>query len=142
MKLLTKDTDYAISALIVLAKNKKCFVSAREISKKHNIPYQFLRSLLQKLIKSKLIESKEGMGGGVRLVKDARQINVYNLIQIFQGDFDIAKCMIKNDICPNRKSCGLRPEISRIELKISTEFKKITLAKLLKNSPAKSQGAI
>ncbi len=138
VKILTKNTDYAIRALIVLALDKNRFISAREISQEQNIPYQFLRGVLRKLKKNKLIESKEGMGGGVRIIKNSKQINIFNLIKIFQGDFEVSECMFKKNICPNRKSCVLRSELKRIEYDIGVKFRNITLAKLLANIDKKS----
>ena len=52
MKVLTKNTDYAIRALMVLAKDRNNFLSAKKISIGQNIPYQFLRRILQGLIKN------------------------------------------------------------------------------------------
>ena len=40
MKLITKNTDYAIRALMVLAKHKGEYVSAREIAGEEKLPYQ------------------------------------------------------------------------------------------------------
>jgi Rrf2 family protein len=131
MKLLTKNTDYVVRALIVLAMKKEVFVSAREIAKVQNIPYQFLRQILQKLIKEKFVEAKEGVGGGVHLIKDPAKISVLELIEIFQGNVELSDCMFRKKICPNRKTCVLRPEIKNIEKMVIEEFKKITISKLL-----------
>ncbi|MCP4050130.1 MAG: Rrf2 family transcriptional regulator [bacterium] len=132
MKLLTKDTDYAVRALIVLALDKKKFVSARKISDTQDIPYQYLRQILKKLISSKLIDSREGIGGGVQLVADPAGITILELINIFQGELELSDCMFKKQECPKRGSCVLRPEIKRIEETVCTEFQKITIKDLLK----------
>ena len=51
MKLLNKNTDYAIRALLHLGGAPAgAFVSAAEISEKQKIPYEFLRKLLRKMI--------------------------------------------------------------------------------------------
>jgi Rrf2 family protein len=131
MKILTKDTDYAIRALILLSKKKEAFVSAKQISNIENIPYHFLRGILQKLIQHRLIESKEGVSGGVRIIKNPSKIRVIDLIQIFQGDLELADCMFRRKICPNRQKCVLRTEIKRIENIVEKEFNQLTIGKLL-----------
>jgi Rrf2 family transcriptional regulator, cysteine metabolism repressor len=131
MKLLTKDTDYAVRALIALGINKDNFISAREISKTQNIPYQFLRRILQKLSQHNLIESKEGKMGGVRLIGNPKKISVLDLIKIFQRNLELSDCMFRKKICPNRGTCVLRTEIKCIEDTVITEFKKLTIATLL-----------
>ncbi|MBP7161976.1 MAG: Rrf2 family transcriptional regulator [Candidatus Omnitrophica bacterium] len=132
MKILTKDTDYAVRALILLAKEKDVFLSAKNISDTLNIPYHFLRGILQKLIQDGFIESKEGVSGGVRIIRNPSQIRIIDLIKLFQGGFELSDCMFRQAICPNRKTCVLRAELKRIENTVSQEFEKLTIAKLLK----------
>lgn len=132
MKILTKDTDYAIRALIILSKNRDSFISAKQVSIRENIPYHFLRGIFQKLIQHRLIESKEGISGGVRIIKDPAKIRIIELISIFQGDFELSDCMFRQKICPNRKTCVLREEMQRIEGIVGKEFSKLTIGKLLK----------
>lgn len=131
MKLLTKDTDYAIRALLVLALNKDRFVSVRTISKEQGIPYPFLRRLMQKLIQNGLVEAKEGVAGGVRIVKLPQNISMLQLMRIFQGEMTLSDCMFRKKICSNRRKCVLRAEIQRIEQGLSREFEILTLQKLL-----------
>ena len=59
MKLLTKNTDYAVRALLHLARRKKEFVSSREISREEKIPLHYLRRILQKLKEEKLVSARE-----------------------------------------------------------------------------------
>ncbi len=64
MNLISKKTDYAVRALMYLAREKDRVVPASEISKKENIPDKFLKRLLQVLLKKGYLTSKEGKGGG------------------------------------------------------------------------------
>jgi len=49
LKLLTKDTDYAVRAIVNLARNPEGYRSSRMIAVDEGIPLQFLRRILQKL---------------------------------------------------------------------------------------------
>jgi len=131
MKLITKNSDYAVRALIHLAANPDGFVSAAAISKEQGIPYSFLRRLLQDLIQQGLVESKEGATGGVKLAQAANQISVAQVMEIFQGGIQISECMFRRKLCKNRGRCVLRKEILRIEGVIKKEFETITVSKLL-----------
>ncbi len=131
MKILTKDTDYAVRSLILLTEDNESFLSAKKISETLNIPYHFLRGILQKLIQYGLIESKEGVSGGVRIVKNPSKIRIMDLIQIFQGTFELSDCMFRQKICPDRKTCVLRDEIKRIENMVCKEFEELTIGTLL-----------
>ncbi|OQB73679.1 MAG: HTH-type transcriptional repressor NsrR [candidate division TA06 bacterium ADurb.Bin131] len=132
MRFITKDSDYAVRALVCIAKSRD-FVSAREISAKTKIPLPFLRRILRKLAEENIIESKEGVSGGVRLKQNPHLIQLEKIVHIFQGDIKISDCLFRNKACPNRKTCTLRNKLKNIEKEIKKEFKKITIASLINN---------
>jgi len=136
MKVLTKNTDYAIRALLVLAAERGGYVSAKTIAARQDIPYQFLRRLLQEMIRHGLIVSKEGVQGGFMMEKDPGEISVTDLIEIFQGKVQVSECMFRKQICGNRARCVLRHEIMRIEQVVQSEFEKVTIGKLLRDLEA------
>lgn len=131
MKVLTKKSDYAIRALLVLGAQQGTYVSAKSISRDQDIPYQFLRGLLQELIRHNLIVSKEGIQGGFMLEKDPDTIPVLQIIEIFQGEVQVSECMFRKQLCSNRSRCVLRHEIMRIENVVQQEFGKLTIGSLL-----------
>jgi Rrf2 family transcriptional regulator, cysteine metabolism repressor len=139
MKVLTKNTDYAIRALLALAARKGSYVSAKSIATEHDIPYQFLRGLLQEMIRHDLIVSKEGVQGGFMMKKEPDTISVTQLIEIFQGKVQVSECMFRKQICSNRARCVLRHEIMRIEQVVQSEFEKVTIGKLLRDLEAANQ---
>ncbi|MEI8186392.1 MAG: Rrf2 family transcriptional regulator [Chlorobiaceae bacterium] len=136
MKVLTKNTDYAIRALLALAAQKGSYISAKSIADGHDIPYQFLRRLLQEMIRHNLIVSKEGVRGGFMMQKNPDNITVTELIEIFQGKVQVSECMFRKQICGNRARCVLRHEIMRIEQVVQSEFEKVTIGQLLRNLEA------
>lgn len=131
MKVLNKETDYAVRALISLGMKPDGWVSAKVISDEQAIPYQFLRRILQELIRNGLVESKEGAGGGVRLAKEPSLIAVAEVIEIFQGKVQLSECMFRKQLCSNRANCVLRHEIMRIEKMVNNEFSQVTIGKLI-----------
>ncbi|MFH1305162.1 MAG: Rrf2 family transcriptional regulator [Candidatus Omnitrophota bacterium] len=132
MKLLTKNSDYAIRALIVLANKKDSFLSARAIAKEQGVPYPFLRRILNELIKNGLVESREGRQGGFRIKKPAGKIGIVEVMNIFQGDIQLSECMFRKKLCRDRARCVLRKEIKRVEKIVKDEFGDITIEKLSK----------
>jgi len=131
MKLLTKNTDYAIRALLVLASKKGEFVSAREISKIQNMPYQYIRRILHVLILNKLTLAKEGISGGVMLNVSPGKIKLVDIIKLFQGSVQLSECMFRKKMCANRTTCVLRKKIINIERMVAKEFENITIKSLL-----------
>ena len=139
MKVLTKNTDYAIRALLALAARKGSYVSAKSIATDQDMPYQFLRGLLQEMSRHGLVVSKEGVRGGFMMEKDPDTISVTQLIEIFQGKVQVSECMFRKQICGNRARCVLRHEIMRIEQVVQSEFEKVTIGKLMRDLEAANQ---
>lgn len=138
MKLLTKDTDYAVRAIVHLARNGNGYTSSRQIAEAEGIPLQFLRGILRRLTKKGIIVSREGVRGGVKLKARPRDVRVSDIIKIFQGDIELSECMFRKKLCSNRSKCVLRVRIKEIEEMVKREFEKVTIATLIGDPGGKS----
>lgn len=132
MKLITRDTDYAVRSLIFIANKTPDIVSVSELVRKLKIPRPFLRKILQNLGKHKVLNAYKGVGGGFVLAKNPSKIFLLELIKIFQGPLELNKCLFKKQLCPNRSDCILRKKICTIENQVFRKLKSINLKKLLK----------
>lgn len=131
MKLITRNTDYAIRAVTFIAKNKERVVTADELVKTFGIPRSFLRKTLQALSKNGIISSQKGVGGGFRLKRPANKILITDLMEIFQGPVNLNECFFKKVLCANRKVCPLKKKIDKIGRHVASELGKISIADLL-----------
>ncbi len=131
MKLITRDTDYAIRALCSIAKCEKEIVPVSELNRNLRIPGPFLRKILQILNKKRLLRSYKGKGGGFMLALAPSKIFLADLIEIFQGSLKLNECIFKKRICPDIKTCKLKKRIDNIQKHVISELKDITLASLL-----------
>jgi len=134
MKLITRDTDYAIRAVSYMAKNKNKIISVTELVKKLRVPRPFLRKILQVLDKKGLLKSQKGKGGGFILEALPRDIFLLDLMKIFQGRFSLNECFLKKHACPHTRDCPLREKINKIERYVINELKSISIAYLLNRS--------
>jgi len=143
MTLVSKNSDYAIRALMALAqKPGRGFVSSSALAGADGIPLRFLRRILRDLLRAKMIEAKEGVRGGVRLARRPEKITVANIIQLFQGPVQLSRCMFRSRLCGNRSSCVLRRRIKGIEAIVSREFQGITIAGLCQDQPRRKKRGI
>ena len=131
MKLLTKDTDYAVRAIVHIARNSDVYTSSRRIAEAEGIPLQFLRAILRTLTREGIIVAREGARGGVKLKARPRDVRVSDIIKIFQGDIELSECMFRKRLCSKRSTCVLRARIKAIEKMVSREFEKVTIATLI-----------
>jgi len=132
MKLITKDTDYAVKALMYIASFPGRLTSVSNLSEELNIPKPFLRKILQVLHKERILKGSKGYGGGFRLARSADKIYLTDLIEIFQGPLKLNECIFKKKLCPDRKFCFLKKKIDDIEKYVVLKLESITIASLIK----------
>lgn len=131
MKLITRDTDFAIRALIFMAQHKEIKTSVSELVRELKIPRPFLRKILQILNKKRILKSYRGQGGGFLLATSADRIFLVDLIEVFQGPLKINECFLRKKICPDVRTCILKKKIEQIEEYIGSELDSINIASLL-----------
>ena len=64
---LTKRGDYAVRAMIDLARHEGELVSVRAIAEEMGIPPRFLPQVMADLVKADLVQAAQGRSGGYRL---------------------------------------------------------------------------
>lgn len=131
MKLVTRDSDYAIRAVLYIASANKKIVSVREIETELKLPRPFLRKILQILQKGGILQSIKGKNGGFTLLKTPKKITLIDIIRTFQGEVTFTDCLLKKTVCPNIRRCQVRKKIKGIERMVVTELKGITIASLM-----------
>lgn len=131
MKLITRDTDYSVKALIYIARSNGRVVSITELVDEIGTPRPFLRKILQSLSAEGILKSHKGKNGGFELAKKPENIFLIEIMEIFQGKFKLSECLFKKDICPNINNCTLKSEIDALELMVEDRLKGTTLASLV-----------
>ena len=132
MKLITRNTDYAIRALCCIGEQKQEVISADQLVKFLEMPRPFLRKILQTLNKEGLLNSYKGKGGGFTLALPPEKIFLLNVMEIFQGPLKLNECKFKKRDCPNIKNCHLKIKIGEIEKEVIKKLKLITIASIMK----------
>ncbi len=131
MKLITRDTDYAINALYLMAEDPERVFTVTELTEKLNIPRAFLRKILQILSKKKMVRSFKGKGGGFKLNVDPEKIFLLEVMEVFQGKFKLNECILNKSACPGQRSCVLKKKIDTVEEYVESELKAISLSSLM-----------
>jgi len=132
MKLLARNTDYAVRAVCYIAKKTSGVVPVNELVDKLHIPRPFLRKILQTLNNERILKSYKGMGGGFILARKPEGIYLTDIMEAFQGPFKLNKCLFKRNICPDRSSCCLKRNIDSIEEMVYKELRFITVGSMLR----------
>ena len=140
MDVVRRNTDYAIRAMVNLAKNyKQAAVSTRKIADDENIPYQLACKLMQKLHNTKLVESCMGPKGGFRLRLEPSEISLLEIIEVIQGPLSLNRCLLSVDICSRQKSCLLTVKLAELQEYVYNYLGGITLDELARNTQTKNR---
>jgi Rrf2 family protein len=125
---LSKKTDYGMELMVFLARNyDKGVVSLKEASEAKKLPFKFLEQIASDLKDSCLIESKEGKGGGYRLAREPKEINVGEIMMALEGPV-LGGCAG----CPNAAGCGHQEVWEEVGDKVRDTMAGKSLADLIK----------
>jgi len=133
MKLITRNSDYAIRAVLAIAaESKGGVVTVDYLIKKLKMPRPFLRKILQALNKRGLLISYRGKGGGFILASPPEGLSLLDVVEAFQGPFKLNECFFKRKLCPNIKTCPVKKKIDKIERFARSELESVTIADLIR----------
>lgn len=130
---LSKKSEYALRALLFLAETwGDGVVKTKEIAEQASIPQSFLEQILLQLNTARILESVKGAEGGYRLRKPPEEINIGNVIRIFEGALapmhDLEKLNEKVD--NSGRFVGLYKLLLEVRNAVSDVLDNTTLAEL------------
>jgi Rrf2 family nitric oxide-sensitive transcriptional repressor len=132
VKLIRKDTDYALGALAYMAKMDTTGpVSARELADVLSIPHGFLRKILRQLSLHGIVESQKGKGGGFLLSLAPETITAQQIIEIFEGPIRASDCIVKTSVCPQIGTCMIHDALEQVRVRLVNDLARITIAHLV-----------
>lgn len=93
-------------------------VLIEEISNSEKIPRKFLEAILLDLRKAGILGSKKGKGGGYYLIKRPEDINMAEVLRLFDGPIALVPCVAHKyyeacEECLDEITCPIR-EVFRI----------------------------
>ena len=99
----SKKCEYALQAILLMAASEHdCIYPAEEISKKLNIPKEFISKILQSLTESGMIESKKGKAGGFKLAKHPSKIKLIDIVEAVDGLESFSSCVLGFPNCSDK----------------------------------------
>ncbi len=131
---LSKKVEYALIALRHMAMNSHGQVfTAKEIAAKYNISYELLAKILQKLTKSGIVVSTQGMRGGYSLAKRPDQVQVSYIINVIEEEkATIAECYAEGgENCSLFDGCTIRKPLGKMQHNLNALLDKTTLEQIV-----------
>ena len=104
MRLTTKGR-YAVTAMLDLALHAtEKPITLADISQRQGISLSYLEQLFSRMRKQELVASARGPGGGYRLSRDAKDINIAQVITAVDEKVSVTRCEGRGD-CHNGGPC-------------------------------------
>src|SRR5665647_1449194 len=112
--MLTQKTRYSMLAMVRLAKEfGKGTLMINEIAESEKIPKRFLESILLELKKNGYLGSKLGKNGGYFLIKRPEDVNLLEIVRLFEGSIAMLRCTSEKyyepcEHCKDEATCAIR----------------------------------
>lgn len=136
--MISKKTKYAINALVYLAKENKGSepIQISRIAESENIPRKFLEAILLDLRNAGILSSKKGKTGGYYLHKGPEEINIADVMRLFDGPIALLPCVTHTyyercEECKDEATCGIRSVFLDVRNETVNMLKNATLAEIM-----------
>ncbi|KAA0275849.1 MAG: Rrf2 family transcriptional regulator [Anaerolineales bacterium] len=106
---ITRQADYAVRAVLHLARNGETRTATSVIAEEQKIPPSFLAKIISQLSIAGLLHTSRGARGGVTLARDPREITLLEVIEAIDGPIQLNECVGETGVCTFDANCPLRP---------------------------------
>ncbi len=141
--MISKKTKYAINALVYLAKantgNEPIQIS--RIAESEHIPRKFLEAILLVLKNAGMLSSRKGKTGGYYLHKSPDEINIADVMRLFDGPIALLPCVTHTyyercEECKDEATCGIRSIFADVRNETVNMLKNATLTEIMQRADA------
>src|SRR5690349_8066780 len=135
--MLSKKCKYAIHALVHMAKDPEEKFLIKDISEECNIPKKFLEAILLDLKRAGVLGSKQGKGGGYFLRMQPAEVNLAEVVRLFDGAIALVSCATHKFYepcaeCDDEETCAVHDAFKHIRNATVEMLKADTLETLVK----------
>jgi Rrf2 family nitric oxide-sensitive transcriptional repressor len=132
---ISQTAEYALRAMVYLAKRAGQPCTAKEIARVAHIPASYLATILRDLARVGMVSSQRGKRGGFLLDRSPTDVTLFAIVQAVAPLHRITECPRQvpehcPDLCPLHRF--LDDQIARLH----DSFRAKTLGELMSGSPA------
>ncbi len=130
---LKRYTDYALRVLLYLGVHPDEVVSVNRIAEAYGISRNHLLKVINGLAEEGVVATFRGKGGGVRLARPPREINVGAVVEGMEGEVPLIDCHAP--ACPILPACELNHALREAQQAFIDHLAGYTLEDLLRHKP-------
>ena len=141
MKLSTR-TRYGLRALLdIAAHSSGSPVQLKEIAERQEVSLSYLEHIVGPLMAGGILRSTRGMFGGVSLLKEPRDILLWDVVNLLEGSVAAVDCVPYPHICPRAETCATRRLWSELTEAMRSVLATRTLADLMRSDDGTADGS-
>lgn len=126
--MLSKTAEYALRAVVCMAKQPGVASSADRLAKLTKVPRRYLTRVLQDLAAAGLVQSRPGPGGGYELCQPAEKLTILDVINTVEPIARIRKCPL--GLKTHKTLCPLHAELDKAYAATELAFAGVTIREL------------
>lgn len=116
-----------LHAMVMIANNPNRLVQIKEIAGLFKVSEAHLAKVLNRLVKSGLIEATRGPSGGYKLKKAPTEISIRDIYFSIEGEPEDNRCMFGINICDG-KGCDLGDFFTKVAHMVDDRLSKTKLS--------------
>src|SRR5947207_4511058 len=136
--IFSKPTEYAIRGLSELAtRPHQHLTMLDDVLAGTELPRDFLAKLFQKLVRSGILRSAKGRGGGFALARPSHQITLMQIVESLEGPQPLDGCVVGLSQCTDQMPCSQHDLYKPIRQRLKDYLNTTTLADLASSLKSK-----
>ncbi len=96
---LNLTTDYAIRTVLFMASTKGGLVTSVQIADTINVSSNYIFKIMRQLVNSGIVKQFRGAQGGYQLLKDPKDITLWEIIELMEPKSKINRCLEDDHYC-------------------------------------------
>ena len=129
---LTLHTDFALRVLIQVGLNDGKLTTINDIAQSFGISKAHLMKVVNDLSQKGYLDTVRGRNGGIRLMREPRDINIGQVVRDTEDQLDVIGCLEHKGYCPIERVCVLRGALRNATEAFLAVLDAHTLADLIK----------
>ena len=129
---LTLNTDFSLRVLIHVGLCGGKLTTISDIAQSFGISKPHLMKVVNHLSQNGYLETVRGRNGGIRLVREPRDINIGQVVRDTENQLDVIGCLERRGYCPIERACVLRSALQDATQAFLAVLDAHTLADLIK----------
>jgi Rrf2 family protein len=131
-RLISKTAEYALRAVVCLARPPLKPVAADELAGRTKVPRSYLQRVMQDLAAAGLVRSRPGPGGGYELAAPAAEVSILDVVNAVSPIERIRRCPL--GLNSHVELCPLHKELDAAYAATETAFRGVTLQSLIEST--------